>query len=107
PDTASAAWQRAEGFYRSRAYDQTYRWSWTGAPDEYNRFVALIDDSNEANRRALVDLGVIIANHALSMVDAYVTIRLRRGMAPASFWVEATVPFPRASVRRRIRSGTS
>lgn len=95
PDRESAAWQRAEGFYRSRAYDETYRWSWSGAPDEYDRFQSLIDDSNEANRRALFDLGVIIANHALSMVDAYVTIRLRRGMAPASFTVDASVPFPR------------
>jgi hypothetical protein len=106
PDPASSAWQRAEAFYRSRAYDQTYRWSWTGAPDEYSHFLSLIDDSNEANRRALVDLGVIIANHALSMVDAYVTIRLRRGMARSSFMVEASVPLPRSGARRGAGSGT-
>lgn len=77
PDTTSTEWQRAITFYRNRAYDQLYRWSWTNAPVEYAMFVDLIRDSNDANRRAMHHLGVIIANHVLSTVDAFITIRLQ------------------------------
>jgi hypothetical protein len=92
PDTASAEWQRAVAFYRSRAYDQLYRWSWTNAPQEYSAFIALIGESNDANRRAMMDLGIVIANHVLSTVDAYITIRLRRDPRRESFGIEGSFP---------------
>jgi hypothetical protein len=103
PDTQSAEWQRAVAFYRARAYDQLYRWSWTHAPQEFSAFIALIGESNDANRRAMLDLGVIIANHVLSTVDAYITIRLRRDARSEGFALEGTFPFPGLSFRAKNR----
>lgn len=93
PDTSSTEWQRAVAFYRARAYDQLYRWSWANAPQEYASFIALIGESNDANRRAMTDLGVVIANHVLSTVDAYITIRVTRDTRRQSFGLEASLPF--------------
>jgi len=93
PDTSSAEWQRAVAFYRARAYDQLYRWSWTNAPREYAAFIALIGESNDANRSAMTDLGVVIANHVLSTVDAYITIRVTRDTRRQVFGVEGSLPF--------------
>jgi hypothetical protein len=63
PDSLAPEWQRAVAFYRSRAYDELYRWSWTNAPLEYSRFLALIDESN-ADR--LAELPVVATqDHAL------------------------------------------
>ena len=93
PDTSSAEWQRAVAFYRARAYDQLYRWSWTNAPNEYSAFLALISESNDANRRAMTDLGVVIANHVLSTVDAYITIRVTRDARWQAYGLEGSLPF--------------
>lgn len=95
PAPSSPEWTRAIAFYEARAYDQLYRWSWTGAPQEYTAFVNLIDGSNDANRLAMLDLGVVIANHALSTVDAYVTLRLRSDPLRREFAVEGQLPLPR------------
>ena len=103
PDTSSAEWQRAVAFYRARAYDQLYRWSWTNAPQEYAAFLALIGESNDANRRAMTDLGVVIANHVLSTVDAYITIRVTRDARRQAFGLEASLPFATFSPREKDR----
>ncbi len=95
PDSLAPEWQRAVAFYRSRAYDELYRWSWTNAPLEYSRFLALIDESNEANRLAMVDLGIVIANHVLSTVDSYISFRLRHDPRRGEFAVEGRFPIPR------------
>jgi hypothetical protein len=104
PDTTSAEWKRAVAFYRARAYDQLYRWSWTHAPLEYSAFIDLIRESNDANRRALQDLGVIIANHVLSTVDAYITVRLRREADAQGFALEGSIPLARFSPRGKGRT---
>lgn len=107
PDTASREWRLAEEFYRRRGYDTPFLWSWGGAPLEYGEFRRLIERSNESNRKALQNVGVIIANHLLSTVDALVTVRLRRRPATASVgegWaVEGSMPlagFRLAGLRR-------
>jgi hypothetical protein len=78
PDTASVEWKSAISFYQRRAYDDRFRWSWRDAPLQQSDFRRLIGQSNDLHRRALQDLGIVIANHVLSTVDAYVTVRLRR-----------------------------
>jgi len=95
PDTTSGEWQRAISFYRSRAYDQSYRWSWTSAPVERAMFIDLIHESNDANRRALQNMGVIIANHVLSTVDAFITVRLQRQEYGSGWSVEGSLPISR------------
>jgi hypothetical protein len=99
PDTTSNEWRRAVAFYQSRAYDQLYRWSWTQSPLEYAAFIDFIRQSNDANRRAMMDLGVVIANHVLSMVDAYITVRLRQDVSRGQFALEAQLPLPRLSIK--------
>lgn len=108
PDTASTEWERAVTFYRRRAYDQLYRWSWTGAPEEYTRYRELIERSNEANRRSLQALGLVIANHLLSTVDAYIVLRLRQKgtAAGGSLLLEGQLPLSRV-FRQPRRAGAA
>jgi hypothetical protein len=73
-----AEYTNAELFYRDRAVQAEYRWSWSNARLEYAEFRRTIRRSNNAYRTSLQDLGVVIANHALSTVDAFITVRLRR-----------------------------
>jgi hypothetical protein len=78
PPMDSEEYARAEAFYRERAVGPEYRWSWAGAHLEYSEFRRTIRRSNTAYRTSLQDLGLVIANHALSTVDAFITVRLRR-----------------------------
>ncbi len=104
PAAGSTEYERAVAFYRSRAYDQLYRWSWTSAPAQYASFKSLIRESNDANRKAMVNLGVVIANHVLSTVDAYITIRLRGDAQRRSLGFDASVPLGNlAAVARSSR----
>jgi hypothetical protein len=78
PPRSSAEYRNAELFYRERAIPPEYRWSWANARLEYTEFRRTIRRSNNAYRTSLQDLGLVIANHALSTVDAFITVRLRR-----------------------------
>ena len=78
PPRQSNEYKFAEEFYRERAVGPTYRWSWSNAQLEYAEFRRTIRRSNNAYRNSLEDLGLVIANHALSTVDAFITVRLRR-----------------------------
>lgn len=78
PGRDSPEWARAERFYRQRAVRPDFRWSWRGADAAYARFRQGIRESNNASRDAVNLLGLMLANHVLSTVDAFVTVRLRR-----------------------------
>jgi hypothetical protein len=95
PARDEAAWRNAEGFYRDRAVQDNYRWSWTNARLEYAEFRRTIRRSNNAYRTSLQDLGLVIANHALSTVDAFITVRLRRHAEAGGqrFDLYGSVPF--------------
>jgi hypothetical protein len=97
PDDTTNAWKFAMALYQRRAYGSNELWSWRDAPLEYDEFRRLIRQSNDANRRALTDLGIILANHALSTVDAYVTVRIRRrdDADVRGYEVGATLPLGR------------
>ena len=77
PARDTPEYARAEAFYRERAVRPEYQWSWRDSQLEYAEFRRTIRRSNNAFRESLQNLGVIIANHTLSTVDAFVTIRLR------------------------------
>jgi hypothetical protein len=94
PPAGSAAQQQALSFYLDRAIGPAYRWSWSGAELEQDVFGQTIDRSNDAYRRTIEDLGLVLANHVLSTVDAYVTVRLRARREPGgSLRIGATVPW--------------
>jgi hypothetical protein len=84
----------AEKFYRERAVGPDYRWSWSNARLEYAEFRRTIRRSNNAYRTSLQDLGLVIANHALSTVDAFVTVRLRRHVEAGSQRFDLSASFP-------------
>ncbi len=77
PPTQSAAYQQSLAFYESRAVRPEYRWSWRNAQLEQDLYRRSINKANDAVRRATSDLGVMLANHVLSSVDAFAALRLR------------------------------
>lgn len=93
PDPASPEYIAALNFYRSRAVGPEFRWSWRNAQLQQDIFRRTIGLSNDANRRAIADLGVVLANHALSMVDAYISVRLRRSRDGSQVGLSASIPW--------------
>jgi hypothetical protein len=77
PDPTSGEYQRALAFYERRAVGESFRWSWRDAQLEQDLYRQTIDRSNDASRQARQMVGLLLANHALSLVDAYVSVRLR------------------------------
>lgn len=96
PDTASIAYKSAIEFYERRAIRPEFRWSWRNAQLEQDLYRRTIARSNDAYRRSVQNLGLVIANHVLSTVDSYVTVRLRRRAGGGGFGFVATVPWPAA-----------
>jgi hypothetical protein len=95
PPTSSVEYQRALQFYEMRAVPPQYRWSWRNAQLEQDLYRRTINKANDAVRRATSDLGIILANHVLSMVDAFATWRLQASQGPRSdYRVGWVVPFP-------------
>lgn len=77
PDPDSPEYQRALAFYASRAIGPNFRWSWRNAGLEQDLYRQTIAASDNAFRNATTMLGLLLANHVLSAVDAVVTERLR------------------------------
>lgn len=93
PPSGSPAYASALEFYEVNAIPTAYRWSWRTAAVEYDVFRRTIVRSNVAYKRSVEYLGVIIANHALSSVDAFVTLRLRtRAGMPGYLRLEGELP---------------
>lgn len=80
PEDATA-YRRAMEYYTSRAISPDFAWSWEGRPEARTRYRQLIDQSDLAYRNAARALGLILANHVVSAVDAFVTARLRASRA--------------------------
>jgi hypothetical protein len=82
-------WKLAQSTFSTRAaaleqYMQVavrpeFEWSWKSAQFQYDIFKQTTDKRNDAYRAGLTDLMIIGANHILSMIDAFSTIRLRSG----------------------------
>ena len=96
PPVESVAYQNAIRFYDERAIRPEFRWSWRDAALQQDLYRRAIIRSNAAYRRAAQDLAAVLANHVLSTVDAYVTVRLRRRPTTAGTEtrLEATLPWP-------------
>lgn len=78
PATTSAAYQRAIAFYTERAVPDAYRWSWRDAQLQQDVYRQTIESSNRSYQRAVTLFGVVGANHLASLIDAYITVRIRR-----------------------------
>ena len=76
PPTDSPEYQRALTFYASRAIGPNFQWSWRNAGLEQDLYRQTISASDEAFRAATTTLGILLVNHLLSAVDAFITERL-------------------------------
>ncbi|HEX5577088.1 MAG TPA: hypothetical protein VFX40_01875 [Gemmatimonadaceae bacterium] len=93
PDPGSAEYAAAMRFYEDRAAGVDMRWSWAGKSEDFGKFRAAIDASNSAFRSAGHTASLVIANHFLSAIDAYVSVRTRLRREPnGATTVTASVP---------------
>jgi hypothetical protein len=95
PPPGSAAESAAMSFYLRSAVAPEFAWSWRNAPLQQDEYRRRIRASNEAFRRAAHDVGAVLANHLLSTVDAYISMRLRVRSSPAdgSIGLEGSLTF--------------
>ncbi len=95
PSTESAEYRHAINFYLDRAVRSEYRWTWRNAQLEQDLYIRTIRRSNISFRAARAALGAVLANHVLSAVDAFVTLRVEglEGGSPGSFALRGSVPF--------------
>lgn len=70
-------YEQALAYYRANAIPDTYIWSWAGSRLEQEEFRETIARSDAAFRNATRMLGVILANHIVSAVDALVLARVK------------------------------
>lgn len=76
----------AINFYRAHAIGPNYQWSWQDAPLEQEEYRATIRASDNAFRNAQNQLGLLLANHLASAIDALISSRLSAGLRrPATF----------------------
>ncbi|MBI4410399.1 MAG: hypothetical protein HY561_11865 [Gemmatimonadetes bacterium] len=80
PPTAPE-YQKALEYYQEHAIAPEFAWAWGENGLEQQVFGRLIGESDEARRAATRVLGLILANHVVSAVDALVSSRLRAARA--------------------------
>jgi hypothetical protein len=96
PPQDSEAYRAAVSLYLQRAVLPEYQWSWRNAALEHDLYRTTIDRSNRAFRRARTQFGILLANHLLSMADAFATVRVRYpSSAGQGAWeIEIGIPWP-------------
>lgn len=95
PPVGSAAYNDALALYQRRAVPPELRWSWRNSQLERDLYRRAISRANDSFRRATVGGSLIVANHLLSAVDAFVVVRLESMRAPGGDQrVGATVRVP-------------
>lgn len=86
PSPTDTAYQNAIAFYRQRAVGPGYQWSWSNASLEHQVFRDAIRHSDTAFRRAQNQIGLVLANHVISAVDALISSRIAAATGhPAEF----------------------
>ncbi len=78
PPVSSPEYQRAMAFYVERAVGDAFRWSWRDAQLEQGVYRDVIASANRRYQRAVTMTGLLGANHLISLIDAYVNVRVRR-----------------------------
>ena len=76
PDPTSPQYWKALQFYQARAVGPNFQWSWRDHSLEHEVFRDYIKRSDNAFRRAQNQIGLLLANHVLSAVDALISARL-------------------------------
>jgi len=76
PDPTTELYWRAVDFYKARAVGPGYQWSWRDHSLEHEVFKETIRRSDDGFRRAQNQVGLLLANHVVSAVDALISSRL-------------------------------
>lgn len=76
PESAPA-YQAALAEYARRAVRPEFRWSWRNAQLELDLYRRAISKRNDANKAITTNVTILLANHVLSLVDAFATYRLQ------------------------------
>jgi hypothetical protein len=76
PSATSLQYARALQFYETHAVGPGYLWSWRNSEQELSVFRETIRKSDSAFRKAQDQLGILLANHLVSAVDAFISSRL-------------------------------
>lgn len=80
PPPNSQPYLDALTFYRNEAVGPDFRWSWRDASLEQQEYRATIRSSDDAFRSAQNQLGLLLANHLVSAIDALISTRLSEGL---------------------------
>lgn len=65
-------------YYQEKAYGTGFLWDWTGSSGARVSYGNIIRSSDERFRQARNAMGLVIANHLASTVDAFLSARTRR-----------------------------
>ena len=76
PDPTSPQYWRAVQFYQARAVGPNFQWSWRDHSLEHEVYRDYIKRSDTAFRRAQSSVGLLLANHVISAVDALISARM-------------------------------
>ncbi len=77
PSPESVEYRSAMSFYLDRAAKPEFLWSWSNNPTAFQSYRSAIAGSNTAFRNAEQTVSLILANHFLSAIDAFASIRMR------------------------------
>ncbi len=76
PAPGTTPYINAITFYQRYAIGPNYQWSWADAPLELEEYRTTIRASDNAFRNAQNQLGLLLANHLASAIDALISSRL-------------------------------
>lgn len=76
PDPASWQYAQALAFYRARAVTPGFQWSWREHSLEHQVFGDYMHSSDDAFRKAQSQIGLLLANHLVSAIDALISARM-------------------------------
>ena len=78
PGVGTPEYARAIAKYTREAVTDEYRWSWRDAQLQWDVYRQTIKSANRSYLRSVNLAGVVGANHLASLIDAYITVRIRR-----------------------------
>jgi hypothetical protein len=76
PDPTSPLYWNALQFYQARAVSENFQWSWVEHSLEHQVFRDYMRRSDNAFRHAQSQIGLLLANHLVSAIDALISARM-------------------------------
>jgi len=94
PSPLSEEYRLALSLYLERAAKPEFLWSWSSNAAAFQSYRAAIAGSNTAFRNAEQTVSLLLANHFLSAIDAFASIRMRvRRDGAGTTTLSASLPF--------------